>query len=267
MSAGIEELAAAGRLSATGAMVTFAEWPTLAPRLAALRGKIAIGLHINLTVGAPRGPMPNLAPGGELPGIGALTLKGARGAVDTAEIAAEVARQLDAFQRQTGHSPDFVDGHQHAHVLPGVRTGVLAALRREAERHGRLLVRDPSDDVAKIVKRNVCVAKAMQVAALAAGFGRAALAAGLSTNNGFSGFSAFNTSTPYARELEAGFTATGPRHIMMCHPGHVDEMLEARDGVTVRREQEFRALIAAEGLTQRLWRPARAGGDIWRVVG
>ena len=262
VSAGIEELADAGRLSATSCMVTFPEWPRLAARLAGLRERIAIGLHINLTVGAPLRPMPKLAPAGVLPSIGALTLTGGRGGTDTAELATEVTRQLNQFALYTGFVPDFVDGHQHAHVLPGVRKGVLAALRRFGGAQ-LLLVRDPSDDLARIIKRGVCRTKAMQIAALAIGFGKAARSAGLMTNAGFSGFSDFDPQTPYADELRAGFTEPGPLHLMMCHPGHVDAELAARDKVTERREQEYAALMAADGLTARLWRPDRARAMLW----
>ena len=247
-------------------MVTFPEWPRLAERLAQLRSRIAIGLHINFTVGAPLGEMPKLAPAGIFPSIGVLTLAGGRGGIDTMEIAAQTARQFERFVQHTGFAPDFIDGHQHVHVLPGVRKGVLAALRMHTD-GGHLLIRDPSDDMARIVKRGVCVAKAMQVAALAMGFAKAARAAGLRTNAGFSGFSSFNTSSLYARELEAGFTATGPRQLMMCHPGHVDEALESRDGVTVRREQEFRTLMTAGGLKERLWLPDRGRIDFWGANG
>ena len=251
-----DDFAISAAVSATSAMVTFAEWPQLARRLAALRKTIAVGLHINLTVGAPLGPMRTLAPGGAFPAVGALTLKAGRGGIDTAEVAAEVSRQLEAFQQCTGFVPDFADGHQHVHALPGIRGGVLAALRLHAEHQGRpLLVRDPSDRVTRILQRGASIPKALQVSALAAGFGRAVRAAGLAANDGFSGFSDFDTAKPYARELEAGFVAPGPRQLMMCHPGHVDAALEARDGVTLRREQEYRALMTAEGLRERLWRP------------
>ena len=266
VSAGIEELAGAGRLSATSAMVTFPEWHLLAARLATIRAQIAIGLHLNLTVGAPLGPMPKLAPSGTLPSIGALSLTGGRGGTDTAEIAAEVTRQLDQFTQHTGFAPDFIDGHQHAHVLPGVRKGVLAALRMFAGA-GQMLIRDPSDDLARIVKRGLCRTKAMQVAALAMGFGKAVRSAGLNTNAGFSGFSEFSSQTPYARELEAGFTEPGPQHLMMCHPGYVDGVLAQRDSVTERREQEFAALMAAGGLKQRLWFPDRSRANLWETPG
>jgi chitin disaccharide deacetylase len=258
VSAGIEELAEAGRLSAISCMVTFPEWAKLAARLGRLRGRIAVGLHLNLTVGPPLGAMPFLAPDEVFPAIGSMIGKSARGAIDFGEVERETARQLDAFAQATGFAPDFLDGHQHVHALPGVRKGVLTALAGRA-----ILVRDPSDTLTRIVCRKMFAKKAMSVSALAFGFGKAARAAGFTASDGFSGFSEFDPASPYARELEAAFTACGPRHLTMCHPGHADTVLAARDGVTVRREQELAVLMAAEGLTARLWRPDRSHENIW----
>jgi len=258
VSAGIAELALAGRLSATSCMVTFPEWPTLARRLGGLRGRVAIGLHLNLTVGAPLGAMPAFAPGGAFPVISSVIGLALRGSIDAAEIEREAARQLGAFADATGFAPDFLDGHQHVHALPGVRKGMLAALAGLP-----VLVRDPSDTLARIIRRRMFAGKAMTLSALALGFGKAARAAGFSVNAGFSGFSDFDPSSPYARELEAAFTACGPRHLTMCHPGHADAALAARDSVTARREEEFAAVMAAGGLTERLWRPDRSRADIW----
>jgi predicted glycoside hydrolase/deacetylase ChbG (UPF0249 family) len=260
VTVGIEELVAAGRLSATSAMVTFPEWPGFGRRLAALRNHVAIGLHLNLTVGSPLGPMPHLAPRGALPAVSRLV----RGAwfVNAQEIEAEVLRQLERFTQHTGVPPDFVDGHQHAHALVGVRDGVLAALARFGG-GGSLLVRDPADSLARIRARGLYRFKAAQIALFARGFGAAAQAAGCIVNDGFSGVSGFDPRVDYADEIEAGFTATGPRHLMMCHPGHADATLLARDGVTVRRQDEWSALLAAEGLEPRLWRPDRARANLW----
>ena len=61
ISRAIGELAAAQRLSATSVMVTSPHWPATAPRLAVHRGHLSIGLHLNLTLGRPLGPMPRLA--------------------------------------------------------------------------------------------------------------------------------------------------------------------------------------------------------------
>ena len=265
VSAGIAELAAAGRLSAMSCMVTFGEWPDLAQRALALRPQIAIGLHLNLTVGSPLGPLPHLAPTGQLPTAGGLIGAAARGAIDASEIKAEVVRQLDAFSQAAGFLPDFLDGHQHVHAIAGVRKGVLSALRNLPNGAG-LLVRDPSDTLARMTSRKMFLGKALTVSALAAGFAKAVRAAGMTVNEGFSGFSDFDPGSPYARELEAAFTACGPTHLAMCHPGHADAVLAGRDRVTERRQQEWDGLLAAEGLEQRLWRPDRARANIWETA-
>ncbi len=264
VSTGIEELAAAGRLSAISAMVTFREWPQHGVRLAHLRGTIAIGLHLNLTAGAPLGPMPNLAPAGTLPTIGTLSSNALRGAVDAGEIEAEALRQLVCFTEYVGHPPDFLDGHQHAHALPKVRTGVVTALRRLGGRWP-ILLRNPTERPSAIMSRGLFWRKATMVGGLSAGFGKAARAAGHPINVGFSGFSDFDFDHPYARELEANFVATGPRHLMMCHPGYTDDLLATRDSVTTRRKQELQTLLAAEHLSERLWRPDRSKDDLWET--
>ena len=44
-----------------------------------------------------------------------------------AAVAAELRAQLDAFTAAHGRAPDFIDGHQHVHALPGVRRLVIDA--------------------------------------------------------------------------------------------------------------------------------------------
>jgi len=263
VSAGIEEAAAAGRLSSTSAFATFPEWPGEAKRLAALRDKVAIGLHLNFTVGAPLRPMPSLAPTGAFPHMSDLVGRSLRRAIDPAEIEAETVRQLTRFAEHVGYVPDFLDGHQHAHALPGIGQAVLAGLKRfEADRWS-MMVRDPGDSLARIFSRGRFVKKALKLAWLVTGFGAKARQSGHPVNIGFSGHSHYMTDSPYEREMEASFAATGPRHLMMCHPGYADDLLATRDWVTVRRTQELHGLLRAEGLTQRLWRPDRDKADLW----
>jgi hypothetical protein len=169
-----------------------------------------------------------------------------------------VGRQLDRFEAALGFPPDHIDGHQHVHVLPGVRRAVLAEVVRRYKAHPPLL-RDPSDRVRSILSRRGSAAKALTVAALAIGFARSAHKRGLPTNDSFAGFSRFDERQPYAPELEQGLSAGRQRHLVMCHPGHADPELASLDRVVNRRRMEYDALMANPALMARIWRPSRPG--------
>ncbi len=256
VSQGIHELAEAKLISATSAIVTFPRWPDDAKRLAALRPKIAIGLHIMLTLGRSTGPMPDLAPAGLLPSAGGLTAKAVTGRIDAAEIQAETDRQLDLFERHAGFSPDHVDGHQHVHALPGVRRGVLAALVKRYPGRKPLL-RDPADSISAIWRRGGERGKALLIAALACRFRSNAQRLDFPTNAGFSGFSTFDTSRPFEQDLAPALQCTGPRHILMCHPGYPNEELRLIEPIVERRGQELATIRSYPGLSDKIWRPVR----------
>ncbi len=254
---GIAELADAGRLSATSALVTTRHWPAHAIRLNELRAKIAVGLHFNLSLGRPLGVMPWLCPTGNFPTLPAILRASLAWHIPRDEIAAEFTRQFEAFEGAMGYAPDFIDGHQHVHALPGVRDAVLSALAAKGA-HPQTLIRDPSDGAAAILGRGAAVKKALFLATVARGFGEAARAAGFLTNTSFSGVSPFDETKSYRAELDRFFTKTSIRHLVMCHPGHVDEELPALDPVVGRRDQEFDALMRHEQLPALIWRPARS---------
>lgn len=251
VSRGILELADMGRLSATSAMTNCPAWASTAPLLKALAGRIGVGLHLNLTTGAPLGPMPSFAPGGAFPANGAVVARALTLRLPQEEIAAEIARQLDAFEAALGRAPDFVDGHQHVHVLPGVR-GALLRLLQERGLKG-IWLRDPRDRLGAILKRRISREKALVVAGFAAGFGRAARRAGFDTNDGFSGYSPFDQADEdEMHALFAGaFSALGPRHLVMCHPGYPDEALRGLDQVIESRGRE-RSYLASERFAELL---------------
>lgn len=258
ISKGIVALAEAGRLSATSAMVNMPRWPDTAPAAVALRDRIALGLHLNLTFGAPLGPMPNFAPSGEMPVIGVVIRRALGGTLPDAELRAEIGRQLDRFEEVTGVPPDFVDGHHHVHALPGIRRALLAEMRRRFPAGGPLL-RDSADRSSKILRRRVAAPKALVVAALTAGFGRQARAAGFVLNDSFAGFSTFGN-IPYAAEFEMFLLAPGDRAMIMCHPGLADGEPAGHDPIAHRRTEEQDFLAGREGLPELLWHPNRAAG-------
>jgi predicted glycoside hydrolase/deacetylase ChbG (UPF0249 family) len=255
VSRGIEELADAGCLSATSAMVTTRHWPAHAVRIAGRRRQLAVGLHFNLTLGKPLGSMPGLAPDGRLPALGEIVRRALVGDISHSEIETETLRQLDAFEAGFGAPPDFIDGHQHVHALPTVREGFLAAITKRY-RGCPLLVRNPADAWAAIAGRGVAVAKALLLSTLSAGFADRVRAAGFLANDGFAGVSAFAAERA-AAEFERFARVGGPMPLVMCHPGHADAELAALDPLTERRERELEVLLNRSPFQARLWRPQR----------
>jgi predicted glycoside hydrolase/deacetylase ChbG (UPF0249 family) len=252
VSRGILDLCAKGRLSATSAMTNCPAWARCAPALRDHVGRVGVGLHLTLTAGAPLGPMPRFAPEGTFPPLGDLLPQALRSGLPLEEIGAEIERQLDAFADAFGRAPDFVDGHQHVHALPGVRQALLAALERRGHA-GALWLRDPSDRLSAILRRGVAASKAVTVRTFAAGFQWAARRAGFDTNEGFSGFSPFEPSA-VAVTFERAFRHLGPRPVVMCHPGYPDEELRRLDPVVGVRRDEFDYLASdafADLLAQR----------------
>ena len=257
---GILDALAMGRLNATGAMTNRPIWKEAAPDVAAFADRADIGLHLNLTFGAPLGAMPGLAPSGAFPRLGPF-LKAARaGLLPREEVRAEIARQLDAFEDAMGRAPDFVDGHQHAHILPGVRDWLLEELVRRGLA-GRLWLRDSADRLPRILARRIELPKALVLASLGRGFATQAHRHGFHTNDGFSGFSAFDARRHYGRDFARYLVSPGARHLVMCHPGHLDDDPSAGDEVTASRPNElafllsdgFVAALHTAGLSLRRW--------------
>lgn len=125
MNPGVDEavlqLAAQGRLSATSCMSGAPRFRADAAALAA--SGLQTGLHLNFTeaLGDARGlylPLSRL--------IASAYLR----RLDGARLRAQIARQLDDFEDAMGRAPDFVDGHQHVHQLPQLRSALLAELER-----------------------------------------------------------------------------------------------------------------------------------------
>jgi chitin disaccharide deacetylase len=259
ISRAIIELAEAGRLSATSAMTTSAHWPSHATWLARVRGQIATGLHLNLTLGQPLGPMPGLTFNRQFPPIADLTARSLSGRLDRAEIAAEIERQLVAFEAELGFAPDHIDGHQHVHVLPRVRDALLDVVtRRYGSARMRPLVRNPADTLARIATRRRAAAKAVTLCWLGRGFASGAIAARLPVNEGFGGVCDF-APAEVAADFAAAVAPSGPRHLVMCHPGFVDDELVRIDPVRERRQCEFDVLMR-EGFCAPIWRPNRTAG-------
>lgn len=203
-----------GRLNATSCMTLMSGWAGDAPLLRDLPPHVAVGLHLTLTGERPLTAMPGLAPRGLLPEIDPLCRMAARGQVPLDEVAAEVAAQFDAFAAAMGRAPDFVDGHQHSHALPGIRPIVLAETARRAP---GAWVRNCVDRPLAMLTRPFA-GKAIGSAWHCRGLARDAAALGLRCNDGFAGH--YDFAADWGRLLPRFLRAPGRTlHLVMCHPG------------------------------------------------
>jgi predicted glycoside hydrolase/deacetylase ChbG (UPF0249 family) len=234
---GILALLEAKRISATGAMTNRPHWRVAAKDWRAFKGKADLGLHFNLTCGAPLTRMDRLAPSGDLPKLPVVLRGGVLRSLPYGEIARELEAQLTAFEDAMGSAPDFVDGHQHVHALPGVRR-VLAEVLVKRYPGAKPYLRDPSDRLAAIRARGRHTQKAMLLAGLARPFALGMRNLGFALNQGFAGYSAFDPRTDYGSDFATYLIGPGARHLVMCHPGEVDDELLRLDPATASRPLE-----------------------------
>lgn len=239
VSAAIAQLIDRGRLSATCALVTFAQFRDAARDIPALAAKADIGLHVDLVEGVPLGGITGLSDGTGFPGLKAIITKAVTGKLDGLAIAGEIRRQIEAFRDATGRDPDFIDGHQHTHALPVIRHALLGAMQA-----AKLVcpVRDPSDTALAIMGRGVAVPKTLVIHALTRGIGPAARAAGLRCNDSFSGAYDLQPGHDLAALFPRFFTHMSAAHLVMCHPGSMES--GTQDPIAAARAAEYAYLAS-----------------------
>lgn len=257
VSEAIAELIERGRLSATSCMSALPDWRRAAPPLRALVARMPadIGLHLTLTDQPALSRAARAAWGERLPPLGRLLVTALARRLPAAAVGAEIRAQLDAFEDAWGAPPDHIDGHQHVHVLPGVREPLLAELLRRYPR-GRVWVRNCVEAPIRCLRRGEATGKALFITALGLGLAHRLHAAGLPCNDGFSGLHDFSAQRPFAPKMRRFLAGTGPRPLVHVHPGRVDAALRACDSLTTPRtaelaylaSEEFVADLAAAGL-------------------
>ncbi len=241
VSHGIIDLVGMERISAVAVMANGPAWPRTGPELLRARGAsgidFGIGLHLTFTLGEPLGPLPRIAPAGMFPSFSALAGRSLAG-LPVAEVATEIARQVDRFCDVAGVAPDFVSGYENVHLLPGFRQALFLVLAR-AGLAGEVWLRDPSDRLRAILGRGRGRGGALAARALSAGFARQARMRGFATNRGFSGFSAHDPDYPPEREFQRFFRHLGPAPVIACRPGYVDDALERMGGIVATRSRDL----------------------------
>ena len=238
VNAAIRELIARGRLNATSVM-------TAAPHLDAEAAyalelvnsgekRAALGLHVTLT-----GPFAPTSEGfaplrdGRFPPLEEMLRLAMLRRLQPEQLTIEIATQLRAFIEMFGRPPDFVDGHQHVHLLPQVRDVFLAVVAETA----------PAAWVRQCGRApfawRLADHKGLVLDVLSLGFRRAAERRGLTTNPAFAGAYSFNSQADFTQIFPRFLNGLPDGGLIMCHPGFVDAELERLDPLTTLREHEF----------------------------
>jgi len=219
ISRGIRELLSQRRLSATSCMVVYPEFASDGPELRPFFDLADIGLHLTLTASRP---------------LASLLRDGWLRRLAAREIREEVERQIAAFTSIMGRPPTYIDGHQHVHLLPGVREAVTDVAHRIGA-----YVRLTCEPINAAMLQRPAPIDSAYLSWVARPLARLTQRLGVRTNRGFRGVRSFRERKRF-RDLFGQMIANAANGtIVMCHPGHRDGILKARDSLTDAREEEF----------------------------
>jgi predicted glycoside hydrolase/deacetylase ChbG (UPF0249 family) len=232
ISAGIMRLVAAQRLSAVSCMSEGDNWNDSAAELARYREHIDIGLHFNLT---HRSAAQSFATSPLAP----LMLRALTRRIDKRTLVGTLHNQLDRFESALGGTPDFVDGHQHVHMFPGIRTTLLRELQRRYPQQKPYLRSVNPRLSGATGKLKLAVLKLLN-----SGFSAATQRVGLTSTTGFGGVYSLQADVDFAALMEYWLAAAHSGDLLMCHPGEAAN--DAMDPIAATRPNELRFLNSAE---------------------
>lgn len=233
----IVDLAQAGRLSATSVLV---DASGLRERASWLKGlNLDVGLHLNLTerVG-------NLADEDIEPSLGRLIVACYTRKVVPAWVSHAIIRQFDAFESLFGRLPDYVDGHQHVHQLPVVRTALIAELQKRCGNVRRKpWIRSTRATRGLLATGMRQWFKSLVIESLGARVTeRLAVSAGFACNRGFAGVYDFTRpAMPYGDLMQRWLDTCETGSLIMAHPSR---SVLSGDPVGQARLTEFQVLAS-----------------------
>jgi predicted glycoside hydrolase/deacetylase ChbG (UPF0249 family) len=242
VSRAIRELVSHGRLNAVSVMTVIPGFEQECAALLSTPGpiSIAIGLHATLTGSfAPMAASPIATPDGKFPPLAKLLPPLGFLRIDRQAVKTEIKAQIAAFRKACGRAPDFVDGHQHVQLIPGVRVPFLEAVSEAAP---KAWVRQ----CGAAPGASAHGGKARFLEFLSRGFRRRAEKLGITFNPAFSGAYDFSTAENFSALFARFLDGLPERGVVMCHPGFVDAELVARDSLTDRREAEYKFLAGKD---------------------
>lgn len=156
-------------------------------------------------------------------------------------IRGEFQRQSEKFQTVFGFAPDYYDGHQHCHCLPGLDT-VAADLPHDTGTWIRVPV--PATLAGLVLNLRAGGPKVLLIATLALLAGRTFRKAGWARNRDFSGFLRLDHPDQVARWLPRLLAAAPTDGVTMVHPGSATDPVQCPGHIAESRGIEASILSA-----------------------
>jgi predicted glycoside hydrolase/deacetylase ChbG (UPF0249 family) len=233
---GILALAAQGRITGLSCLVTLPRWRVSG---AALQGcPAATGLHFNLTEGEPLSEaLRRCWP--RFPTLPRLIAQAMLGRLPAA-VADEFQAQLHRFVIVRDRVPDFIDGHQHVHALPGVRPFALAAARQLGV---------PLRHTGRVVGPGFAFKRGVIAACGGRALAAQARAQGVALPTALVGVYDFDPRADYRQHVRGWLQAAPDGALLFCHPalGEADR----GDAIAAARAREM-AYLASDAFTDDL---------------
>jgi predicted glycoside hydrolase/deacetylase ChbG (UPF0249 family) len=201
-------------------MVDYPEFHEFAQSLRPFRGAADLGLHFSLTSSRS---------------IASVALECHLRPPPLSTMLDAVERQVERFSDAMGMVPDYIDGHQHVHVLPVVRDAVIHVAKRIGA-----YVRIPLERIDAAMLRRPAPIESIYLARASRILSRLAQSSSVPANRGFRGVRTFREKTPFGPLFERMIANVGEGCLVMCHPGHIDTLLASRDGLLEPRAVEWR---------------------------
>ncbi|WP_052063553.1 ChbG/HpnK family deacetylase [Nitrincola sp. A-D6] len=232
---GILQLLECQRLSAVSCMTCLPYWNSSALTLNTLRSRAAIGLHFNLTE-SPRAVS-----------LGHLMQQSLTGRLDHQWVRDELQRQLDDFENVLGCRPDFVDGHQHVQVFPGIRQVLIEVLQTRYTDQQPWVRR-----VAPHLTGHDALVKALVLRLMSTGFATQMRRQQLPLTQAFAGLYSLNPNADFASLLHGWINQLPDGGLIMCHPGATGKSVT---GLALTRQREL-AYLSGDSFLSRLQQQA-----------
>lgn len=238
VNTGIREAHEAGVVTSASLLAT-GEAFDHAVAIACTHRSLGIGVHLDFVEGRPLTSARTLIDAHTvrfhtLPHLAWRTLLGR---IDPVDVRNEALAQIDRV-RQTGLQITHVDGHRHAHLLPGIWSPVIDAARQR----GIGVVRIPIERLSSSSGLSATLkGLALRAAARVATKSRS----GLRTVDNFVGVSLQGRHHFGALLVEIIDALPPGVTELMVHPGHAPATLSALDSYRDQREVELRGLLSA----------------------